>query len=304
MTMTMDNDAPVTVLGLGAMGTALAGAFLNAGRRVTVWNRTASRAEPLVARGAALAATAADATAASPLVVVCLLNDDTVREVLGGAAGSLAGRTVVNLTNGTPRQARETAAWTAGHGAGYVDGGIMAIPPMIGTPGSLVFYSGSPEGFHAHERTLGALGRAMYLGEDAGRAALYDIALLSAMYGMFGGFFHALALTGSEKVPASEFTPLVTPWLTAMMTSLPRMAEAIDSGDHSASASNLAMQATGYVNLLDASAEQGVSTELVEPMRALLDRGVAAGLGAGDVSALVDLLYSAPAGATGAKEGE
>ncbi|WP_189250612.1 NAD(P)-dependent oxidoreductase [Streptosporangium pseudovulgare] len=297
--MTMNNDAPVTVLGLGAMGTALAGAFLDAGHPVTVWNRTAGKAAGLVARGATEAATAAEAVSASPLVVVCLLNDDTVREVLDGAAGSLAGRTVVNLTNGTPRQAREAAGWAAGHGVGYVDGGIMAVPPMIGTPGSLVFYSGSPEDFHTHERTLGALGRAMYLGEDAGRAALYDIALLGAMYGMFGGFFHALALTGSEKVPATEFTPLVAPWLTAMMAAFPGMAEAVDSGDHSAAASNLAMQATAYVNLLDASTDQGVSTELVEPMRALLDRGVAAGLGAGDVSSLVDLLRTVPAGTAG-----
>ncbi|MEU6739480.1 NAD(P)-dependent oxidoreductase [Streptosporangium sandarakinum] len=296
----MNDNAPVTVLGLGAMGTALAGAFLDAGHPVTVWNRTAGRAADLVARGATETATAAEAVSASPLVVVCLLNDDTVREVLDGATGSLAGRTVVNLTNGTPRQAREAAGWAAGHGIGYVDGGIMAVPPMIGTPGSLVLYSGSPEGFHTHERTLGALGRAMYLGEDAGRAALYDIALLSAMYGMFGGFFHALALTGSEKVPATEFAPLVTPWLTAMMTAFPRMAEAVDSGDHSAAASNLAMQATAYVNLLDASTDQGVSTELIEPMRALLDRGVAAGLGAGDVTSLVDLLRTAPAGTAGA----
>ncbi|MET9063548.1 NAD(P)-dependent oxidoreductase [Streptosporangium sandarakinum] len=296
----MNDNAPVTVLGLGAMGAALAGAFLDAGHPVTVWNRTAGKAADLVARGAAEAATAAEAVSASPLVVVCLLNDDAVREVLGGATGSLAGRTVVNLTNGTPRQARETAGWAAGHGVGYVDGGIMAVPPMIGTPGSLVFYSGSPEGFHTHERTLGALGRAMYLGEDAGRAALYDIALLSAMYGMFGGFFHALALTGSEKVPATEFAPLVAPWLTAMMAAFPQMAEAVDSGDHSAAASNLAMQATAYVNLLDTSTDQGVSTELVEPMRALLDRGVAAGLGAGDVTSLVDLLRTAPAGTAGA----
>lgn len=211
-------------------------------------------------------------------------------------AGLLSGRTLVNLTNGTPRQARELARWASERGADYLDGGIMAVPPMIGTPGSLILCSGSPEAFTAHERTLSATGAVSYLGEDAGRASLYDIALLSAMYGMFGGFFHAIAMVGSEKVPATEFTPLVVSWLNAMITSLPGMAKAYDANDHSAAASNLGMQAEAFVNLLDASGEQGVSAELLEPMGTLLHRGVAANLGEGDISALIDLLRTDPAG--------
>ncbi|MBG0814143.1 NAD(P)-dependent oxidoreductase [Planomonospora sp. ID82291] len=288
--MTDDEQTPVTVIGLGDMGRALAGAFLDAGHPTTVWNRTASRAEALAARGATVAATPAEAAAASPLTVVCLLDHGTAREVLGPAAAALRGRTLVDLTNGTPRQARENAEWAAEHGADYVDGGIMAVPPMIGRPEALVLYSGSPAAFAAHERTLGALGTAMHLGADPGRAALYDLALLSAMYGMFGGFFHALALTGSEKIPAAEFTPLAISWLNAMMTSLPAMARAVDSGEHAATGSNLGMQAAAYVNLLDASREQGVATGPVEPMQALLHRGVAAGHGGDGLSRLVELL--------------
>ncbi|MFI6505997.1 NAD(P)-dependent oxidoreductase [Streptosporangium sp. NPDC050855] len=302
----------MTVIGLGAMGRALAEAFLDNGHPTTVWNRTAARSEELAARGATAAATVAEAIAASPLVVICVLDHASVRNVLdaalggtdvldtpgasGSGTGVLAGRTLVNLTNGTPAQARETARWVAGHGAEYLDGGIMAVPPMIGTSGSLVLYSGSQESFRAHERTFEVLGGAMYLGVEPGRAALYDIALLSAMYGMFGGFFHAVALAGSEGVPATEFTPLVVSWLNAMATAFPGMAEAIDSGDHPSTGSNLRMQAVSFVNLLDTSRDQGVDTGLLEPMGALLDRGVAAGLGAGDVSAVVDLLRAAPAG--------
>ncbi|MFC4063093.1 NAD(P)-dependent oxidoreductase [Planomonospora corallina] len=293
--MTDSGRPPVTVIGLGDMGRALAGAFLDRGHPTAVWNRTASRADALAARGATVAATPAEAIAASPLTVVCLLDDGAVRKVLEPAAATLRGRTLVNLTNGTPGQARETAAWAAGQGAEYVDGGIMAVPPMIGGPGALVLYSGSPAAFTGHEATLGALGAARHLGTDPGLAALYDVALLSAMYGMFGGFFQAVALTRSEKVPAAEFTPMVAAWLGAMMESLPALAEAVDSGDHSATGSNLRMQAAAYVNLLDAAREQGVGTELMEPMRALLDRAVAAGHGDGDLSSLVDLLRTAPA---------
>ena len=57
--------APVTVIGLGLMGQALAGAFLADGHPTTVWNRSAAKAEQLVARGATLAASARNAVAAS-----------------------------------------------------------------------------------------------------------------------------------------------------------------------------------------------------------------------------------------------
>ncbi|GII80784.1 dehydrogenase [Sphaerisporangium rufum] len=288
--MSGENRPPVTVIGLGAMGTALAGAFLDRGHPTTVWNRTGGKAAPLAARGATVAATAAGALAASPLTVVCVLDDRAVHEALDPVAGALAGRTLVNLTNSTPEQARATARWARERGAGYLDGGIMAVPPMIGRPESLILYSGPAATFDAHLATLSVLGSPMYLGEDDGRAALYDIALLGAMYGMFGGYLNAVALTRAAGVPATELTPLIVSWLQAMLTGLPRMAKGVDAGDHAAAASNVRMQALGYVNLLDTARDQGVRTELMAPMGELLDRAVAAGRGEGDLSGLVDLL--------------
>ncbi|MCG5213283.1 imine reductase family protein [Streptosporangium soli] len=152
----------------------------------------------------------------------------------------------------------------------------MAVPMMMGRPEALILYSGSDGAFHTHERTLGALGTARYLHADAGQASLYDLALLAAMYGMFDGFYHAAAMVGSEKVPAAEFAPLAVSWLNAMVAALPVIAEAMDSGDAADDESNLQMQAVSFANILDASREQGVSTELLEPMRARLDRAVAA----------------------------
>lgn len=82
----------VVLLGLGAMGTALARTWLCAGYPVTVWNRTASRAEPLRELGADVAATAAEAVTAGRLVVTCLFDDASVEGALAGA--DLTGRDV------------------------------------------------------------------------------------------------------------------------------------------------------------------------------------------------------------------
>ncbi|PSK98781.1 3-hydroxyisobutyrate dehydrogenase-like beta-hydroxyacid dehydrogenase [Murinocardiopsis flavida] len=271
----MTDRTAVTVIGLGAMGTALADALLGNGHPTTVWNRTAAKADPLVAKGATRADTAADAVAASPVVVLCVLDDASVRAVLAAAPGALAGRTVVNLTNGTPQQARATAAWAADQGARYLDGGIMAVPPMIGGPGAFILYSGPREVFEEHQGLLAALGAATYVGEDPGLASLQDLALLSAMYGMFGGFEHALSMVAAQQVPAVEFAPLAASWLEAMLAGLPGIAEGFDAGTADNDESNLAMQAVALDNIIDASADSGVDPELMRLLRARMLRGAA-----------------------------
>ncbi|MCK2245177.1 MULTISPECIES: NAD(P)-dependent oxidoreductase [unclassified Crossiella] len=284
----MTNPTSVAVLGLGNMGTALAAAFLAAGHPTTVWNRTASKAEPLAAQGAAVANTVAEAVGAAEVTVICLSVYDTVLARLDGV--DLRGKAIVNLTNGTPRQAREAAKIVTDRGASYVDGGIMAIPEMIGQPSALLFYSGATETFQAHQELLALLGPAKFLGADPGLASLYDLALLSGMYGTFAGAFHAIALAGTEGVPAAEITELVVPWVTAMAAVLPSMAADFDKGGFFGEASGLQVNKDGLDNILTASWQQGISADLLTPFHTLIARKLATIDGSGSVNSVAELL--------------
>ncbi|MDP9869646.1 MULTISPECIES: NAD(P)-dependent oxidoreductase [Streptosporangium] len=286
----MDNKTPVTVVGLGLMGQALAAAFLAAGHPTTVWNRTAGKADDLVARGAVRAATVAEAVAASPLTVVCVVTYEAVDDVLDAAGGGLAGRVLVNLTNGTPGQARRTGARVAGLGADYVDGGIMAVPQMIAGPGALILYSGARAAFETHRQALEVLGEARYLDGDPGTAPLYDLALLTAMYGMFGGFYQSLAMVRAAGIKAEEFTPMVTAWLAAMAASMPAAAAEVDAGEYATKVSNLAMNQAAFPNFIDANRALGLSPDLLLPIKALIDRAVAEGHGGDGLARLVELI--------------
>ena len=62
----------ISVIGLGDMGSALASTLLNNGYSVTVWNRSADKADPLTAAGAALASSPKEAIAASPATITCI----------------------------------------------------------------------------------------------------------------------------------------------------------------------------------------------------------------------------------------
>ncbi|HEY8479470.1 MAG TPA: NAD(P)-binding domain-containing protein [Spirillospora sp.] len=284
-------DKHVSLLGLGAMGSAIARAWLAAGYETTVWNRTARRAEPLAAEGVTVAATAAEAVAASDLVVACLLDDASVGDVLAGT--DLTGKDLVNLTTGTPGQARDRAAWAAGRGARYLDGGIMAVPPMIGKPGSgaFVLYSGSSELFTARRDALAVLADARYVGEDAGSAALHDVALLSAMTGLFAGVAHAFALMRRTETPPKEFAPLLAEWLTAMTHYAHEVAEHLEAGDYTLGVtSNLAMMVEANKTLLRTAEEQGVSPELLTPFMTLMEGRLADGHADEGTTGVVDLL--------------
>lgn len=291
-----NTDIPyVSVLGLGAMGSVLAGTLLEQGFRVTVWNRTAEKATPLAERGAAVAASPADAVAAAGnggVIVVCLLDHTSVERTLADL--DLTGRTVVNLTNGTPDQARGLAALLAGRGAEYLDGGIMATPPLIATPHAFIYYSGSRDVLESCRPVLEPLGAVDYAGSDPGAASLLDIALLSAMYGMFGGIAHAFALTTSGGVPAREVAGRLGDWLAGMGALIPDFAEQVDTQNFDTDVvSSLAMQLDAYENLLTTAKEQDVSPALLLPMRELLDRTVAAGGATSDTMAVTRLLRSA-----------
>lgn len=288
---------PVTVLGLGSMGAALARALLAAGHPTTVWNRSLERAGPVVAAGAVRADTPADAVAASPTTIVSLIDYDAVDAVLDRVGDALDGRVLVILTNGSPEQARDTAARAERLGAaGYLDGGIMAVPSMIGDSGAMILYSGDGDEFATHQNTLAALGTAVYVGADYGLASLYDLALLSAMYGMFSGFLHAAALVGTEQIPATGFTTqLLAPFLEAMIGALPELAGQIDSGDYRSNGSTLEMQ-TSAMDLVMFSERRGVSGALIAPLLDLMRQRVAQGYGDHDLSSIIDLIRAPASG--------
>ncbi|MFP3988691.1 NAD(P)-binding domain-containing protein [Streptomyces sp. E11-3] len=291
----MPASAPTTsasVLGLGMMGTVLATALLKAGHSTTVWNRSPAKTGPLAAQGATPADTAADAVTASPLVIVCLLANDHVREVLDSEHLDLTGKTVVNVTNGTPGQARALAAWVTERGARYIDGGIMAVPQMIGVPetGAYVLYSGDQKAYEEHRATLAAMAETRWTGTDPGLAALQDLALLTGMYGMFIGVVQAFTLVRSEGISAAEFSERLVPWVSAMLSAAPEWGEAIDSGQHLTDVSSLAVNQAAFPNFLHAYAEQGISGELFAPFQKLLDRAIAEGHAADGMSRLSDLL--------------
>lgn len=285
------NDTPVTVIGLGMMGSALARAFLANGHSTTVWNRSADKADDLVARGATVAPEVAQAISASPVVVVCVSDYDTARALLDPLGDVLSGRVLVNLTSGTPAQARETAAWAARRSIDYLDGAIMAIPPGIGQQETLIFYGGSQSAFDAHESTLKALGgESTYLGPDTGVPLLYDLGLLAMLWATTAGYLHALALVGTAGIAPADFLPYAAAWFEHVLApDLAATAAEVTKGEYMTEISSLDVNKAAMDHLVQASQTAGISVDAMTPIQAFLDRQVAEGHGAKSLASLIEL---------------
>ncbi|MFI6925836.1 NAD(P)-dependent oxidoreductase [Nonomuraea spiralis] len=284
------SKSPVTVVGLGLMGHALAAAFLASGHPTTVWNRSVAKAGDLVAGGATLAGSIKSAVEAGPLVVVCVSDYDAVRALLDPVASSLAGRTLVNLTTASSTQARETAGWAAKIGSAYLDGAILALPQAIGTAQATVLYAGPKAAFEEHEATLRALGEsgAMYLDEDHGLSALYDMSVLSIMWGVLNGFLQGAALLGTANVKASTFAALATTAINVTTDYVSAYARQIDEGAYPAADATIAVHAGGMEHLVQESEVLGVNAEMPKLFLELATRAAAGGRAGDSYAALIE----------------
>lgn len=287
---------PVTVLGMGPMGRALAGAFIDSGHPTTVWNRSAARAEPVVAQGAVLASSAAKAVAASPLVIVCVLDDHAALAVLDSAGDALKGRTVVNLSTDSPERARDAAAWAAERGADYLDGSIMTPTTTIGGPAAQVLYSGPEEVYARHRAALADIGgTAAHLGADPGRAAAFDVALLDLFWSSMSGYVHALALARAEGIAPSALVPFARGIVDILPDIMVEFAQHVEAGAYPGDESSLVSAATGVEHIIRAAKARGLDTGMLSAAKDLADRAIESGHGEDSFARLVETVAEGPA---------
>lgn len=280
----------VTVLGLGDMGSAIARTLLARGHVTTVWNRTASRTEPLVAAGAVATATAAEAVAASELVVICLLDSKAVDEVLTSVGDAVAGKVLVNVTSGSPGQARANAHRATERGAEYVDGKVMGDPQHVGSPNVTFSFSGSRFAFETHEPTLRELGTVTYYGEDAGFAAVEFMAQVAMGYEILMGFLHVLRLVRAEGVDVAAFAERVAGSLAGYPPLLTSFGRAVKSGEYGPDLGSLNVQAALMDDLISHRESVGVEAARMREVKSLMDRRIADGHGDQGFSSLFELL--------------
>lgn len=278
----------VTVIGLGNMGSALARAFVENGRTVTIWNRSPEKAGPLLERGAVLASDAAAAIAASPMTVMCVTNDAAAKQIMTDNEGALSGRLLVQLTSSAPQEARAGQTWAQQHHVQYLQGAITGSTASIGTPEAHILLAGAEAAFLKAGPVMRALATDLdYKGEDVGLAPAWDMVMIMHYYGMFLSLFHSVQICQAEGIPLEQFNTLLgeqgdeyEQWLVGN----------IQSGDYQETSAPLELWAGGIGFIARHARESGIDAGFTTFASDIFQKAMAAGFGRQEVSAVYKVL--------------
>jgi 3-hydroxyisobutyrate dehydrogenase-like beta-hydroxyacid dehydrogenase len=280
------------------MGSALARAFLGKGSDVTVWNRTQSKCEPLLNQGARAASTISEAIAASPLSVICISDYSATSDILQpeDVRRELRGRVVVQLSSGTPQEARESEAWMGDCGAEYLDGAILAFPRTIGTPDAMILVSGPSSAFEKHRSTLDDLGTVVYVGESIGLASTQDTAGVSFFMAALMGFMQGAVIFESEGLSVEDYLALAESVIPVLTGELHQVTERIKTGKYDDTDAELNAWTAGAEHLVQVSRENGITSEVPDFLARVFNQAISAGHSKHDIAALMEIFRNPASG--------
>ncbi|SJZ66422.1 3-hydroxyisobutyrate dehydrogenase [Chitinophaga eiseniae] len=289
----MTGTGKITVIGLGAMGAAIAGALLAKGFHVTVWNRTPEKAALLVQRGAVLASEPAAAIVASPVTIVCVSDYDTATKILDmtGVPATLKGRTLILLSAGTPNDARSLDAWVHAEEGHCLHGGIAAWPRQIGTAEAMITASGDKAVFDQQRSVLEALaGTVHFAGEGPGTAATLTTAAMAYLAGNWIGFCYGALICEKEGLKVDEFGQLMEGFTPMLAAEVRHMGEVIQHNRFSDPESTINTTGLDLRLLLQHTREAGLHTALPELAADIFNKAIAAGYGKEEHAAIIKIL--------------
>ncbi|MDQ0492927.1 NAD(P)-dependent oxidoreductase [Paenibacillus brasilensis] len=200
-------------IGLGTMGAPMASNLLRQGFGVTVYNRTASRCEPLVEQGARTASTPREAAEDQQLVITMVSDDSSIRDIYYGEDGVFAGLTpgVTVMDNSTisPELVKQLAAEADKLGCSFIDAPVTGSKPAA-VDGTLVFMvGGDADAIAAQSDVFDALGKkVLHMGPN-GSGAVAKLAH-NTMVGINNlALAEGFAIAAKSGIPADSFLELV-----------------------------------------------------------------------------------------------
>lgn len=198
----------VSVIGTGAMGSALVEGLAAAGAEVTVWNRTSQKAEALSGPRVRVASSVGEALASSPLMIVSVSDHELARTLIE-TEEDLGEKVVVSTSFVTTDQARAFAAVVTGRGGHYLDLAIAAYPSEVRSRNGVLFISGDAAVYETHRQQFEQIGRASYVDDTPGSAFISEMAVLLGYLPMAVGLLQGLRVCEQHGLPLEWFKETV-----------------------------------------------------------------------------------------------
>jgi len=281
----------MSVIGLGNMGAALAFTLLRSGRSVTVWNRSAEKAAPLVEAGAAPASSPEEAIAASEATIVCIKTHKTTTELLKPLSGQLSGKTILDLSTGGAEEAKELVEMLTTAGAQWHIGMINAYPSGIGKAETAILCAGPPEVWDRWGDAIRALGGASaHVGTEAAAIPGLFAAMFTARQGFMFGLIYGGAVCRKAGLPMEVFAEQVPVTLGMAGNYADLFMRTVPTRDYDDPGATVAVYLAALEDVMATFEATGTPDALPRLMRDLTQRGVDEGYVGHELTSLVDML--------------
>lgn len=282
----------IAFLGLGQMGAPMAARLLEAGHELTVWNRTARKADPLVEKGARLAGSPREAARSAEAVITMLATPEALEDVVFGRDGVAGGLgrdvAVIEMSTVGPGVVRDLADRLAGE---VIDAPVLGSVPQA-TDGSLkVFVGGSDEAFRRWGPLLEAFGTPMHLG-PLGAGASMKLVANSTLGALMSGLGEALSLAQGLGLEPSAVLDILAE--SPLGVTVKSKRELIDSGTYPPRF-KLALAAKDLRLVAEAAEAARRDLRVARAARSWLEDADRAGLGDLDYSAVTAHIRGADA---------
>jgi len=202
----------VGFVGLGQMGSPMVAQLIDAGHRLTVWNRDTAKTEPFLKRGASAAARPADA-AGSGIVITMLANDEALEAVSFGKGGLLAaGPGILHISCSTVSVAL-TEKLTEAHaeaGQRFVSAQVLGRPDIAASGNLSVIAAGSATDMDEAQPLFDALGsKTLRMGDRPVMAAAAKVAANFGIAAIIETLSEQFRIAAAQGVPAAKMVELL-----------------------------------------------------------------------------------------------
>jgi 3-hydroxyisobutyrate dehydrogenase-like beta-hydroxyacid dehydrogenase len=201
-------------IGLGHMGAGMAASLLKAGHELSVYNRTRTKADKLVAQGAKAVASVSDACR-SDAVITMLANDDAVESIVFGGDGIIdslpVGATHISSSTISVALSERLAAAHAKAGQRFIAAPVFGRPDVAAEGKLFVVAGGAPVAIEAAASLFAAIGQKTFVVSDRPQAA--NLVKLSGNFliaSVIESLGEAMALVGKGGVDQREYLDILT----------------------------------------------------------------------------------------------
>ncbi|SLN30565.1 2-hydroxy-3-oxopropionate reductase [Roseovarius albus] len=280
----------ISVIGLGAMGSALARTLIKNGYIVTVWNRSKDKIGPLVSEGAIAAGSASEAIDASLATIICIKSHDQTLELLQTCKTSLNGKTIIELSTGGASEADALTQFIAAQGGSWLVGIINSYPTAIGGKDTVLTVVGEPalwEKWQPHITALG--GGSIHVGTNASMLAALFAALFTTRQGFMFGMLYGALVCQKAGIPLDNFAKLIPVSMGVLPSYHQYFADTAPTGNFDNPPATMATYTAALDDALKTFDEVGAPNELPKLFSDAAHKGMDAGLEDKALTALVEL---------------